>query len=389
MASSIKIKVNGLGGAPGAGTSSAQTCPRSVCGHSTWATQTSPAIASRQCSKYDAGSGASRIRSPTKTSSTMGSEPSIREAYNRPPVDVSARIARHVASTTAESIPDAALEAAKRSLLDAIGVSVAASGLAPECLPFVRLARARARRRRPARCSGSASERRRRRAVFANGALAHALDFEDAHDPSLSHPNAQTVPVLLALAESEGGISGRDFLAAQAVGCDLTCRLSLALGQALAARGWYPPSLLAGFGATAAAANLLRLDERQTLDAFSLVLGQLGSHGQILGSTRLRHPQRARRLPGPGGARVGAAGARRRSRGSTRRSRGPAASARHTRAGTATSPRRSTRSGASTPARRSASSRGRAAGPRTPSSRARSGSGRSGARRRTRSRRSR
>ena len=199
-------------------------------------------------------------------------------------MDVSARIAHHVAGTTAEDIPDAALEAAKRSLLDAIGVSVAASGLAPECLPFVRLARAEGAA--PV-CSVLGLDERTSpsAAVFANGAFAHALDFEDAHDPSLSHPNAQTVPVLLALAESEGGISGRDFLAAQAVGCDLTCRLSLALGQVMAARGWYPPSLLAGFGATAAAANLLRLDERQTLDAFSLVLGQLGSHGQILGST--------------------------------------------------------------------------------------------------------
>ena len=164
-------------------------------------------------------------------------------------------------------------------------MSVAASGLAPECLPFVRLARAEGAA--PVCSILGFDERTSPSAARAslNGALAHALDFEDAHDPSLSHPNAQTVPVLLALAESEGGISGRDFLAAQAVGCDLTCRLSLALGQVLAARGWYPPSLLAGFGATAAAANLLRLDERQTLDAFSLVLGQLGSHGQILGST--------------------------------------------------------------------------------------------------------
>ena len=131
------------GGAPGAGTSSAQTWPRSVCGHSTCATQTSPAIASRQCSKYEAGSGASRIRSPTKTSSTVlvpervsGKLIIDRPWTSRPGSRATSR------ATTADDIPEAALEAAKRSLLDAIGVSVAASGLAPECLPFVRLARA-------------------------------------------------------------------------------------------------------------------------------------------------------------------------------------------------------------------------------------------------------
>ena len=35
-------------------------------------------------------------------------------------------------------------------------------------------------------------------------------------------------------------MSGRDFLGAMAVGCDLTCRLSRALGPTLSERGWYP-----------------------------------------------------------------------------------------------------------------------------------------------------
>ncbi len=197
---------------------------------------------------------------------------------------VSARIARHVAETRPEAIPAAALAAASRSLLDAIGVSVAASGLAPECRPFASLVR---KERAAPVCTmlGFGERASAAGAAFVNGALAHALDFEDADDDSLCHPNAQIVPVLLALAESEGGLSGRDFLGAMAVGCDLTCRLSRALGPTLSGRGWYPPSLVAGFGATAAAANLLRLDERRTLDAFSLVLGQLGSHGPIFGSS--------------------------------------------------------------------------------------------------------
>ncbi len=199
-------------------------------------------------------------------------------------MEVSARIARHVAETRADAIPAAALAAAGRSLLDAIGVSVAASGLAPECRSFASLARSEGSA--PVSTIFGFGERTSPAwAAFVNGALAHALDFEDADDDSLCHPNAQIVPVLVALAESEGGVSGRDFLAAMAVGCDLTCRLSRALGPALVERGWYPPSLVAGFGATAAAANLLRLDERRTLDAFSLVLGQLGSHGPIFGSS--------------------------------------------------------------------------------------------------------
>lgn len=193
---------------------------------------------------------------------------------------LSATLARHCCSSSYETIPAAAIEAAKRSLLDAIGVSVAASTLAPECRPFIDVARDQG----AGACTilGVGAGVAPLPAAFANGALAHALDFEDAHDEALVHPNAPLVPVLLALAESEPPVDGRRFLAAMAVGCDLTCRLSLACGGALLERGWYPPSLVAAFGATAGASHLLGLDERQVLDAFSLLLGQLGSHGELI-----------------------------------------------------------------------------------------------------------
>jgi 2-methylcitrate dehydratase PrpD len=189
-------------------------------------------------------------------------------------------LVRHSCRASYETIPTAALEAAKRSLLDALGVSAAASTLAPECRPFVEVARGQG----DGLCTiiGFGERAAPLAAVLANGALAHALDFEDAHDEALVHPNAPVVPVLLALAESEPPVDGRRFLAAMAVGCDLTCRLSLACGRELHARGWYPPSLVAGFGAAVAGAHLLGLDERQTLDALSLVLGQLGGHGELV-----------------------------------------------------------------------------------------------------------
>jgi 2-methylcitrate dehydratase PrpD len=195
-------------------------------------------------------------------------------------VGLSATLARHCCSSPYETIPAAATEAAKRSLLDAIGVSFAASTLAPECRPFIEVARDQGAG--PCTILGVGGGVAPLAAVLANGALAHALDFEDAHDEALVHPNAPLVPVLLALAESEPPADGRRFLAAMAVGCDLTCRLSLACGGALLDRGWYPPSLVAAFGATAGAAHLLGLDERQVLDSFSLLLGQLGTHGELI-----------------------------------------------------------------------------------------------------------
>jgi 2-methylcitrate dehydratase PrpD len=199
------------------------------------------------------------------------------------PMGVSSALARHCSEVAFEDVPRRAVDAAKRSLLDALGVSLAASTLAPECLPFVELARYE-QAGGPCTILGFGERTAPLAAALANGALAHALDFEDAHDTALVHPNAPVVPVVLALAESDSSIDGARLLTAMAVGCDVTCRLSLAAGRRLHERGWYPPSLLAGIGATAAGANLLRLDERRTLDAFSLAIGQLGSHGQLMHS---------------------------------------------------------------------------------------------------------
>ena len=196
--------------------------------------------------------------------------------------------------------PPDAIEAAKLSLLDAMGVSIAAGTLGEGCAPFVALARAQGGE--PV-CTilGFGDRATAAGAALANGALAHALDFEDAHDEAFVHPNAALVPVLLALAEARGGVSGESFLTALAVGCDLTCRLGIALSTGLAARGWYGPPILGGLGAAAGAACLLGLDERGVRDG---AVADARAAGQLGGGTRPYAPigraQRPRRVPGAG-----------------------------------------------------------------------------------------
>jgi len=111
-------------------------------------------------------------------------------------------------------------------------------------------------------------------AAFANGSMAHALDFEDVHDRAPVHPNAASVPAALAVAESTGRVSGRDLLTALVLGSDLVCRLGLALNENPLEQGWYIPPVLGAFGATAAACKLLNATAEQVVDAFSLTLCQ-------------------------------------------------------------------------------------------------------------------
>jgi 2-methylcitrate dehydratase PrpD len=123
-------------------------------------------------------------------------------------------------------------------------------------------------------------------AAFANGAMAHALDFEDSHDLALVHPNAVTVPAALAMAESIGKVNGKDFIVCLAVGCDIVCRLGLAFDENPGEYGWYIPPILGSFGATAAAGKLLNLDETGILDAFSLTLCQSTCSAELRYSPR-------------------------------------------------------------------------------------------------------
>lgn len=194
-------------------------------------------------------------------------------------MSLSARLAAHVASAEFAALPVEAVEAAKRSLLDALGVTLGASGLEPACGPFVDLATTAGGVQESTILSGG-RKAPAHLAAFANGAMAHALDFEDTFDEAPLHPNAAIVPAALALAEARGDVSGREFLAALAVGCDLTCRLALATRSA-SDQGWYMPPVFGMYGAVAAACRILRLSADQTLDAFSLALHQSAISGEI------------------------------------------------------------------------------------------------------------
>ena len=119
--------------------------------------------------------------------------------------------------------------------------------------------------------------------------MAHSLDFEDTFDAAMVHPNAAVVPAALAVAESNGNVNGRDLIVAVALGSDLVCRLGLAGKRGNDGLR----SFASSFGATAAAAKLLNLDQDRFIQAFSLAMFQgtfrseamrfAGSHVEVCG----------------------------------------------------------------------------------------------------------
>jgi 2-methylcitrate dehydratase PrpD len=111
-------------------------------------------------------------------------------------------------------------------------------------------------------------------AALANGTMGYACDVEPHHPEAILHPIAIMVPTALALAEKTGA-SGRDFLAAVAIGCEVEYRVSMSIGPVeLYNLGFHPSAVAGCFGATACAAFLLKLDRDAIVRALGLAACQ-------------------------------------------------------------------------------------------------------------------
>jgi 2-methylcitrate dehydratase PrpD len=108
-----------------------------------------------------------------------------------------------------------------------------------------------------------------------NGTLAHALDFDDTHLPSVVHPSATVVPTAFAEAETAGA-SGAEFLAALAAGYEVSVRLSMAqfdtdLGNSVFfEHGLHATASIGALAAAAVAAKLRGLGADGILNAIGI-----------------------------------------------------------------------------------------------------------------------
>jgi len=181
-----------------------------------------------------------------------------------PELTLAQQMAEFAVANTYEVMPAEVVESVRKRILDTIGIAIAATVLPTSrgAIAFV------ADQGGPPQATtvGHAGKVPAVWAGFVNGVLAHSLDYDDTHLPSVLHPSASVVPAALAAAEANES-NGRELIAAVACGLELCVRLGMAgydkesgasvffehgqhatsicgsLGAAVAA------SLLSGFGA--------------------------------------------------------------------------------------------------------------------------------------------
>ncbi|MFO1327845.1 MAG: MmgE/PrpD family protein [Rubrivivax sp.] len=180
---------------------------------------------------------------------------------------ITAQVAAFAARADASRFPASALAIARCSLLD-----WAAVGRAGVDEPVARIVREWALAdggRAQARAFGSAQALPARAAALVNGAASHALDYDDTHFDYIGHPSVAVFPAALAMAEATGA-SGAAFLDAALVGLETACRVGRWLGMSHYQHGFHQTATSGSFGAAAACARLLGLDEERTAHALGI-----------------------------------------------------------------------------------------------------------------------
>ena len=183
-------------------------------------------------------------------------------------------LARFAAETRLSGAPRQVRENVELRILDVLGIAIAATDLQTSLalLGFVgRQGGGNAAAIVGADGDGSSAAW----AAFANGVLAHSLDFDDTHLPSVLHPSAVVVPAALAVGESLNA-HGSAVLDAVAVGIETTIRVGMAgydsesRNSTFFEHGQHATSICGTIGAAVAAAMLYDLDADGIVDAMGI-----------------------------------------------------------------------------------------------------------------------
>jgi 2-methylcitrate dehydratase PrpD len=197
----------------------------------------------------------------------------------RRPLDAASELADFAAGLTFDRLPDEVVSTLRNIVLDTMGTTLAANTMGGACRQLVDMGAA----------AGGAPESTvmgfglrvpAAAAALANGAMAHALNYDDTRS---GHLGPTSVPPALAAAERRGGVSGRQLIVALAAGNELMARLCLAVEKGERARGEarpQPTQMPGYFNAAVSAGLVLGLDAGGLLSAMSVALMQAAGNRQ-------------------------------------------------------------------------------------------------------------
>src|SRR5512146_700594 len=161
------------------------------------------------------------------------------------------RLAEFVCAT--REIPGEVITAAKTAVMDTVGVALSGS-VEPAALLAFDYSREVAAKPQAAiwgRDAGSSPAE----AAFVNAVACHALDCDDTLATLRGHASTTVLPAAIAAAERLH-LSGREVLAAYALGVEIAGKLGKVFGNGHYLHGWHSTATIGAFSSTAAVARL-------------------------------------------------------------------------------------------------------------------------------------
>ncbi|WP_461406269.1 MmgE/PrpD family protein [Falsiruegeria mediterranea] len=120
-------------------------------------------------------------------------------------------------------------------------------------------------------------------AALVNAVAGYTRDLDDWEEPGNTHPTVVLLPALLATAHLTPA-TGRDMLAAYAVGCEIIMHLGEAVTLDHYARGFHSTATLGAIGAAGAVGRQLRLNGNQIAHAMAIATSQAVGYTVQFGS---------------------------------------------------------------------------------------------------------
>jgi len=185
-----------------------------------------------------------------------------------PEKSCSERLADWIVGARFEDIPADVVAATRYRVLDVIGLAL--TGTDTAFGKSVRASTVELHAGGPSRLMASGERVALTAAAFANGAFSQALEFDDTHNESIVHMSSPSVSAALAIAECRP-MTGRDFIAAVALGNEVSCRIGSVTPGQIHRRGFHPTGLFAPVGVTYLAGKLFGLDAAQLANAAGIV----------------------------------------------------------------------------------------------------------------------
>lgn len=190
------------------------------------------------------------------------------------------RVAQHFHDFSYARVPAATRDAVKRLLLDYLGV-----GLSGSQSESGRIAREFAKTQGGVEQATVIGGNMRVPAVlasFANAISAHSIELDDIDVLALFHFSPPVFSAALAVGEAVGA-SGEALITALAAGCEMMERVSRAANSSLRNRGFHTTPTTGVFGATIAAAYLMKLTPDQIVSALGLAGAQASGLMEMYG----------------------------------------------------------------------------------------------------------